>query len=205
MDSAHYSPKFWTGFLLAGGASKRMGKCKADLKVSPRANQTFLQHSWSLLETVSVDQWLLGDHSHVPLDQRFIDRSTFSGPLKALVDALPEVDTEWVLLIPVDMPGLTSEILFQFQQFALQNPKGCVTLDAQGRSGFPVALPRSRFDSVLRAVEAGETSLFRVLETMQFAQWNECSNQDLKLKNINTPEQFVAWHTAMEPTWELAK
>lgn len=205
MNSVHGSPKFWTGLLLAGGASKRMGQCKTQLTITTTASQTFLQKSWSLLEALTATQYLLGKHDEIASAHQLNDRSVYAGPLKALVDAFAKVQTDWILLIPVDMPGLSEQLLCEFQQFAAQNPMGCFAQDSDGRLGFPVAIPRGSFKSIQEASLRGETSLFRVLESLGFKNWKTTPELDFHLQNINTPNQLDTWRAAKESAWKLAK
>jgi len=117
------------------------------------------------------------------------------GPLRAVADALPRVHSDWVLLLPVDMPGLTQGLLQDFQQHALSRNTVSVVLDAEGRRGFPIALPRSSFESLRQATAMGETSLFRLLERLAVSTWQPAAPDSANLKNLNTPAELHAWRS----------
>ncbi|MDA0666175.1 MAG: NTP transferase domain-containing protein [Planctomycetota bacterium] len=198
LASAHNIPKSWTGLLLAGGESKRMGQCKAQLRVADSSAQTFLQHGWSLLRRVCGTQFLLGQVPELAPNLQWSDHSPLAGPLKALANALPKIETEWVLLIPVDMPGLHQNALQEFQQFANDHESIALALPEKGQLGFPVAIPRREFGAIIRASEKGASSLFSVLNTLGCAIWTAEHHAPLVLENINTPQQLGEWHSAQE-------
>lgn len=205
MASAHNSLESWTGLLLAGGASKRMGQCKSQLRIAGSSSQTFLQHGWSLLQSVCEAQFLLGQSLELAEDVQWMDDSTFAGPLKALADALPKVETEWVLLIPVDMPGLHQKALEQFQQSAIEHQSVALTLPENGQLGFPVAIPRRDFGAIMGASEKGASSLFSVLETLTRVNWTATRQAPLVLENINTPQQLRDWRASQESPWQQSQ
>lgn len=198
MASAQNFSSSWTGLLLAGGASKRMGQSKSQLRISDSASRTFLQQGWSQLQSSTDAHFLLGQSSELPQELQWPDLNPFAGPLKALVDALPKVETPWVLLLPVDMPGLELCALQEFQQFAVAGHRSAFTCPDHGQAGFPIALARKDFGTISQASQQGATSLFSVLKSLDCTIWTGVKHASTVLENINTPQQFREWQAAQE-------
>lgn len=98
--------------ILAGGKSSRMGKDKASLRFG---NTTLLDHAVKLLESCNPDEVLIS--GEVAGDIGIADRLRECGPpggIHAVLHYLEgrgELDGSPLLIIPVDMPLLTSESL----------------------------------------------------------------------------------------------
>ncbi|HTI71797.1 MAG TPA: molybdenum cofactor guanylyltransferase [Candidatus Limnocylindria bacterium] len=108
-------PSF-TGVLLAGGQSRRMGFDKALL---PIGNQTLMHRQLALLQAAGASEiWLScgasPDFRPLPagVPVRLI-RDVFpnSGPLAGIAAALEIAREERVFVLAVDMPGITEELV----------------------------------------------------------------------------------------------
>ena len=104
-------PAALTGFVLAGGQSRRMGRDKALL---PWADDTLLDHALARLRLVCGAVMVA-----CGADPRYgeagaplvIDAVADAGPLGALVSALAHSATPLALLLAVDLPFATPELL----------------------------------------------------------------------------------------------
>lgn len=107
MSKARATSQF-TGVILAGGRSSRMGKDKAQL---PIANTTtMLEHMRKLLLTSGAEKTVvLGKPFEI---DGIPDNAPLSGPVKAIADYLNSQKTgSKHIVVPVDMPGLKPELL----------------------------------------------------------------------------------------------
>lgn len=106
-----------TALLLAGGQSQRMGKDKRFLEYQGRplvrrafeAAQAISDEIWVLIAQKEDEQLLsplLGEGVRF-----FVDAHPNSGPLGALAGALPQVQSEYALLLAVDYPLITGPFL----------------------------------------------------------------------------------------------
>jgi molybdopterin-guanine dinucleotide biosynthesis protein A len=98
------------GFVLAGGASTRMGQDKA---LIPFRGRPLIQIAVEALQPVCRRVFLLAPedrYSFLNLP-RIADRLPNSGPLAALAAALEQSDTDSNLFLPCDMPFLTGDVL----------------------------------------------------------------------------------------------
>lgn len=94
----------FTGVILAGGASRRMGQDKAFLQYDGRS---FLNRMRQLLKSVGADRIVVLGRTDVPGGVE--DKHPLSGPVTALTDYLATKPFgSRHLVVPVDMPGLNS-------------------------------------------------------------------------------------------------
>lgn len=178
------STKF-NGLLLAGGRSSRMGQDKALLSIH---GETLLQRGQKLLKAAGAEQV-------------FVSRNEFTlgylpdvypnkGPLSGIHAALDNSDLP-LLVIPIDMPLLTKELLEPIVQAGLTMETAIHYVDHQ----LPLFVPNSRL--VKEYLEKNLTdsckqkrhlSIKRFLLTIGSAQL--CTQNPEKLINTNTPEQW---------------
>ena len=97
-----------TGFVLAGGKSRRFGTDKRKLLI---AGQSMVARTIDLLKTLlNRNPYIVGDNldeldigNVIPLK----DARPDSGPLGGIVSALDECPTKWALILATDLPNVT--------------------------------------------------------------------------------------------------
>ncbi|MBE7379906.1 MAG: molybdenum cofactor guanylyltransferase [Leptolyngbya sp. SIO1E4] len=120
--------------ILAGGLSRRMGADKALLDL---AGTPMLRHTWEIAQTLTPAVWVVTAwperyQACLPASAQWIletaplPNTPPSGPLVAFAQALPQVEADWVLLLPCDLPALRVEVLAQWQQALPQVPPGAI-------------------------------------------------------------------------------
>src|SRR6478752_8950408 len=88
------------GFVLAGGKSTRMGRDKALL---PWGEGTLVEHVAEVVRSGVGNVTVIGrDVADLIPDQ---------GPLGGLLTALAGMKADWALMVAVDMPNLTPEVV----------------------------------------------------------------------------------------------
>ena len=141
-----------TGILLAGGASRRFGAPKALALVE---GQTLAQRAWELLGATCDHRLAVGKHAdRLPLGIPLVDDGTeLRAPLAGIVAGLRAAPTDLCVVIPVDCPRLTPELLHTLASTARDA--------AVPQTGpLPCALRRSRVLAELeRRLHAGELRL----------------------------------------------
>ncbi|CAB0151503.1 putative molybdenum cofactor guanylyltransferase [Pseudidiomarina piscicola] len=166
-----------TGLILAGGASRRMGQDKALLQV---AGQTQLQRTIRIVRHAGCEQVVVSRNS----EGFVMDKVANLGPLGGLLSALPHCTHERILLLPVDMPLLSSAAL----EYLLQQPSPGYF----AASRMPCVLPNTE---QLRAYltqqleqQDGDRSVGGVLQHLgaHRYEWPEMH----QLQNTNTPQQW---------------
>lgn len=126
------STKHITGYVMAGGASRRFGHDKRLVEID---GNSLLDRSRQLLRRfLDKEPICIGDNlAEIISDPSLIvrDASPGCGPLAGLVAALRNTPTQWCLIIAADLPELASTDL---ERLTAQDPSGyyVVTLSVAG-------------------------------------------------------------------------
>ena len=179
-----------TGFILAGGQSKRLGRDKRNLVVR---GVTLLQRTERLLnKLLGSESYVVGDNlSHLKLAQARVVHDAYPGcgPLGGLVALLEYCSTNRCLVLAVDMPLL--------QKADLQR-----LLDEDGDGYDVIALSAEGKPEPLAALYRKSTALFwreRLLQRrLSIRDGIKCLNwkavmleeNGLSLRNINEPKDI---------------
>lgn len=98
------------GLILAGGKSTRMGFDKSLLKFSGKTQHERL---YGLLTSFCSQTFFACNSSQLHLTKKYstiIDNEDYTGPMEGITNAFKLKVCHW-LVIPIDMPGITSEDL----------------------------------------------------------------------------------------------
>ena len=187
-----------SAIILAGGKSTRMGQDKALLSLN---NETFLDHVCQVAiecstKTYVVSPWIekyqnvltLGYH---PVKEQLVLNKTSNTPLIGFAQAMPLVQTEWVLLLACDLPLLSSSQVKQWLlALATVLPTEIAFLPRGAKGWEPLCgfYRRSCLSSLKQYISGGG---------MSFQGWlAECSVKELVIRdrqtifNCNTPEDW---------------
>ncbi len=185
------------GVVLAGGASRRMGRDKAAL---PIGGEPLLRRAVGRLRLALAEVIVVGSPALAPLvpETRIVaDEWPGRGPLGALVTALRATDAPWVLLVACDMPFTQPALIREIARLALttpavdvvalRGPRGVEPLHAAySRACLPLALERlTGDDASLRGLLAAA----RVVEVSP-DKARVLDPADLSAFNANTPEEW---------------
>lgn len=126
-----------SGFVLAGGASKRMGRDKALL---PFRGTTLVEHVAQNVREATGSVALIGDpdrlgHLGLPV---YADQLPSCGPASGIYTALQVTETDWSLVVACDMPAVSPDILRELLRHAETTERNSVA--ATGPSGQPEPL-----------------------------------------------------------------
>ena len=168
-----------TGFILAGGRSRRMGRDKSRL---PWGGHTFLTHAIRRMQQVCERVFVVGENMEAAMPV-LNDAFPGCGPLAGLHSALLHTATEWNLVLAVDMPlvppALLKFLAAQCDQRSLAVVPQVAAVgelgEARGAMGYPHKLPpilqplcasyhRQLLPIVERALSNRELSIQRLLE-----------------------------------------
>jgi len=183
------------GFVLAGGASSRMGRAKALLEIG---GEPVLVRTVRLVESVAGPATVIGNSdAYRSLGLRLTDDDLpGGGPLGAIATALRASSAPWNLVVACDLPYLTREWLDYLVRRAVasqadavlpMNVLGveplCAAYHKRGEAAIRTALA-----SGVRKVTDGLKDL-RV-EMIEPAEWKAFDSDDLLFKNMNSPEDY---------------
>ncbi len=159
-----------TGILLAGGASRRFGSPKALARLG---GETLAERAWRLLGEVCAERIAVGRLDGLPFPA-LADEGT--GPVAAIAAGLRAAAHDVAVVVPVDMPLLTSG--------ALRLLAGSCRDAAVAQEGpLPCAVARR----ALPAFETGERRLRTVLDGLDAAR---VELEERLLANVNTPAEL---------------
>lgn len=178
-------PAAWTGVVLAGGRSTRMGRDKAHLQWN---GLPLLAHAESLLARAGAARVIIsGDH---PEFGGIHDTSPDLGPLGGLATVVDLVADGVLVLVPVDMPLLSSALL---HELATRDAAPCVCFR---NHVLPMRLqvdPRCRQELGRLLACAGAHRSLRTLHAELGGAFIEPPGSRIgELANCNTPEQWQA-------------
>lgn len=180
-------------FILAGGASRRMGTDKSQLRID---GKTFTERIAETLLKVTDKVTIVGrtlDDSALPTVP---DVYPQWGALGGLHAALSACDREWAIVVACDLPFVTSELFLHLASLRMDHD-AVVPLQQDGRPQPLAAL--YRIDPCRqRANELIETGHRRPLDLLEavktrwanFAEIRNLEQADKFFVNINTPEDY---------------
>jgi molybdopterin-guanine dinucleotide biosynthesis protein A len=193
------------GFILVGGASRRMGQDKAQLRLG---SETMLERLATRLSAVTSSVTLVGRPQtyegyrlpNVP------DIHENWGALGGIHAALSAAKTDWIIVIACDLPFVTRELFERLKSFADESIDSIVPMQPDGRPQPVCALYRREtcLPEIERLVSAGEHTPRALLTNVrtrhvQFAELSDLPGAENFFLNLNTPEDFerAKWLNAM--------
>jgi len=187
---------YTAGFVLAGGASSRMGRNKAFLTLGDR---TFIETVAFAVSEAAGNVTIVGPpeiyrHLGFPV---IPDRTTGAGPLAGIETALSHSPADWNLLVACDMPRVTPDLLRRILAEAERHPDaGCILPDRGG--GFVEPLCAAYHKRVLPAVSRSLAArILKITDAMAGQPIHYLHiTDDWGFQNINTPDE---WRMAGEP------
>jgi len=183
--------------VLAGGASRRMGRAKAAL---PYGAGTLLEHQTTRLEPLFAE--VLAVVKEVPAfplgpARLLLDREAAHGALHGLVRALEEVEDR-VFVLGVDLPALPAPVIRQIAERSLASAAAAVLPRADGRLQ-PLAgvWRRAALPAARRRLDEGRLALHELAaevgaEVLEEPAWRAVDPSGTAFANLNTLEEYAA-------------
>lgn len=165
------------GLVLAGGQSRRMGQDKALMRYQGR---TLIDNASLLLQSASCDKVLISRNAPGFLNDRIEDAGPLSG-VHAVLDALSQSDNHngnpcELLVLPVDMPQMTPELLRILVSRGREAEKACYV----EKRFLPFYLPVTQDTKALLANYLVEQSKRRVVGFLEILNAVSLKEGDLK-------------------------
>ena len=186
------------GFILVGGASRRMGRDKAQLRLG---TETLLERVAGQLSGATSSVTLVGDtQAGNPLPS-VPDVYERWGALGGIHGALSATKTDWSIVIACDLPFVTRDLFERLKSFADESPTGfidsIVPIQPDGRPQPVCALYRREtcLPEIERLIQAGEHTPRALLTNVrtryvQFAELSDLPGAENFFLNLNTPDDF---------------
>jgi molybdopterin-guanine dinucleotide biosynthesis protein A len=166
-----------TGVLLVGGASTRFGSAKA---LARFRGETLAERAWRTLGEACAHRLAVGKAADtLPLPFELLDDGTdLRAPIAGVAAALRAAPTDVCVVLPVDCPLVTPELLLQLAD-------ACRDAARPKRGPLPGAYRRT----ALAALERGELALHRAIAGLDVA---VLDLDERLLVNVNTPAELAA-------------
>jgi molybdopterin-guanine dinucleotide biosynthesis protein A len=179
------------GFVLAGGASSRMGRDKAFVTFHGRA---FIEIVADAVLQVTGSVTIIGPpHVYERLGYPVIpDLRNNAGPLAGIETALSHTAADWNLVIACDMPRADAATLRRILDEALAHPECACILPQNAGLAEPLcaAYRRRLLPVVSRALDSGVRKIISALPGSA-VRYLVMEDQPA-FQNINTPEELRA-------------
>jgi molybdopterin-guanine dinucleotide biosynthesis protein A len=148
-----------TGVLLVGGASTRFGSPKA---LARYEGETLAERAWRLLGEACNERIAVGKAEY-PLPFDVVDDGTdVRAPIAGVVAGLGAASHAIAIVLPVDMPLLTSESLRMLAD-------RCLDVAHPQTGPLPGAYRRTALGSLQDSLDRGELSLRRAVSGLEVA------------------------------------
>ncbi len=168
-----------TGILLVGGASTRFGSPKPLARLD---DETLAERAWRILGEACDHRLAMGkaeDGLELPFPLTD-DRSTTRAALAGVVAGLRAAPTDTAVVLPVDVPLVTPDILKKLA-------KACADA-ASTRSGpLPAAFRKRALPVLERRLEEGQLALHEALAELDT---RRVEVDETLLANVNTPDDL---------------
>ncbi|MDX2153303.1 MAG: molybdenum cofactor guanylyltransferase [Bryobacteraceae bacterium] len=178
------------GWILAGGASRRMGRDKALLEWGGRP---LALHIARLLETVVSTVAIVGPpERYAHLGLRVVpDLRPGEGPLAGIEAALAATPAEWNLIVACDQPMLDAAFVTALQRTSLASQADCV-IPGSPLEPQPLCAGYHRrcLPCVREALNRGERRVRDLLRRLQ-VDWLPLGDTS-RLAGANTPEEWLS-------------
>lgn len=152
-----------TGYVLAGGESRRMGRDKALMEL---AGRPLIEHALGILSGAGLKARIAGMRTDLDRFAPVIaDLDPGRGPLGGICTALARCEAERAIFIPVDMPLLPNSLL-TFMIHKTQVTEAPVTTVAVSgfRQSFPVILDRTTLSRLEASLQRGRGGCYAAFE-----------------------------------------
>ncbi len=183
-----------TGFVVAGGQSRRMGTDKALLAWG---ETTLLDHALALLREVTDDVRILCGPERRYQDRRvplIVDAAAESGPLVGVLSGLRVLERPLGLFLAVDLPHVPVELLRHLVSLA-GDADVVVPSGVRGPEPLCAVYARDCLEPVRKSIARGEMKMtgfwgrvrIRALVAPELAAFGD---PELLFLNVNSPEDY---------------
>jgi molybdopterin-guanine dinucleotide biosynthesis protein A len=180
-------------FILAGGASSRMGKDKSQLLVE---GQTFTDRIAATLRPLTDSITIVGKSLDASTLPTVPDVYPKWGALGGLHAALNACKREWAIVVACDLPFLTSELFLRLAGLRMDH-HAVIPIQPDGRPQPLAALYRvapclERATELIEAEHRRPLDLLEAVDTrwVAFAEIRNLDQAERFFVNINTPRDY---------------
>lgn len=191
--------ELFSGYVLAGGKSSRMGKDKAFLEIN---GKTFLANAVDALRPACSSIKIVLNKSQTHLVKKISTKYVFDhfenrGALGGIHAALKDCETKFAIILAVDLPFVSSEVIEKLCEVAL-NSKDFVAIVPRQNDGklqplcaiYRVKDCLSKIEDLLKKNESASVRDFLEKVPTKFIEANFLSDDENLFFNVNQPSDF---------------
>lgn len=183
-----------SGIVLTGGKSSRFKKDKA---FATNKGLSFYEHAVQVMVACTDTIIVVGrDNQPVKLDSpnigviKDLERFKGQGPLAGIYSAMAAGNTEWYLVLPVDMPFIDQYILKKLTTKIHENTDAIVAR-INGRLQPLVALYKKKTSQMMeQQLTSGQRSMRQLLDHLHVTYVDFPEQEEKYFININTQEEY---------------
>jgi molybdopterin-guanine dinucleotide biosynthesis protein A len=184
------------GFILAGGASSRMGEDKSLLRLG---GLTFVEIIADAIRPVAVRVSLVSSRPDAKAHALPVVADIFKGrgAIGGLHAALAGCEAGWALIVSCDLPFVTTQLFARLASLRGDATDAVAPLQSDGRQQplcalYEVATCRTVAEELIRADELRPRELLRRVRTrwVAFDELSDLAGSSLFFRNVNTPEEY---------------
>lgn len=169
-----------TGAILAGGASSRMGRSKQDMVLNDGTPMIARVHV--AVSAVCDRAVMLGESVHLRELDRIADLRPECGPLGGVEALLASGLDEQYLILPCDVPLITAGVL---KALLIETDRAATMFEGHP---LPARVSTSALPTVRRMLDAGERTVWRLMEELDAERVALPDESGAFLENVNSPE-----------------
>ncbi len=192
----------WTGALLVGGRSRRMGRDKLAL---PLDGGRLVDRAADALRATCSVHLCVGRELDLEGFRFVPDAAPDCGPLAGLVAALEAARTPAVVGLAGDLPGIDAAFVRALQVEAEKTPGSvCIPVSEEGLEPLAAAWPVAVAAELRAALDSGVRALRRAAELVPHRVWElpRTAKMRAALRNLNAPPDWEAFTGSPLPSSE---
>ncbi|MFC4387149.1 molybdenum cofactor guanylyltransferase [Gracilibacillus marinus] len=181
------------GVIIAGGESSRFGTPKA---FATWKNQFFYQHMIRVLQSITTDIYILSKKDQIncypsPVSV-LVDDERFKGmgPLAGLYTAMDQLEAEWYVVLPIDMPLLHESILYKLTDHINPEMDAVVAKVCDDIQPLVAIYNRRVKRHIYEMLTNDNRAMYQLLKRLQVHYIPFTKKEEVFFKNINTTEEL---------------
>lgn len=182
----------FTGIILAGGKSSRMGKDKSQLVVQ---GKTMLEHAYDTLSPLCEEVLISSSTQNLTsFNAKIIpDNYVNKGPLGGLQACLKASNHEYALVLSCDAPFVARSVYNELIARLSNSP--VLVSECAGREHPLIGIYNKKALPVIEeSLKNDQLKLMDTLEKLKATSIEFPKDQSDQFTNINTPEELMAWN-----------
>lgn len=182
--------------VLAGGASRRMGRDKATLELD---GQRLVDRVVARMDTVGDRVWVARGSRPLGRTDELADVAGCTGPLAGILAALRASDAELLGIVPVDAPHPAPAVLRRLGDLVVSGGRAAGVVAADGHvQALHAVIAATARPAVEDRVRAGERSPRRLLGWLDAARvdvdgWGDLDAAGALVEDWDRPEDLPPW------------